>query len=245
MTFLLMVMPAGGDDGRDRPARRGLDRGPVRRGPWSTARCRWRSSASTSRCSPALTALLGDSLDQRQVVLLVLLLSAVLYAPLRQRLWLGRPAGRARRPRQPVRRRRRARLHPRDDRRGAGPAGGGRRRGGVRVRGGVRPGRGRPRRRRAAGRHPRRPRRTRRARCRSPTATRRSAGWCCRPAGCAAGSRAATRSCSATWSGRRPPRPAPAGWPTSCRRAGSGWSSPARRSAAGSAATCTTASARR
>jgi signal transduction histidine kinase len=34
-----------------------------------------------------LAALLGDSLDQRQVVLLVLLLSAVLYAPLRHRLW--------------------------------------------------------------------------------------------------------------------------------------------------------------
>lgn len=35
----------------------------------------------------ALTTLLGDSLDQRQVVLLVLLLSAVIYAPLRHRLW--------------------------------------------------------------------------------------------------------------------------------------------------------------
>ena len=34
-----------------------------------------------------LSTLLGDSLDQRQVVLLVLLLSAVLYAPLRLRLW--------------------------------------------------------------------------------------------------------------------------------------------------------------
>ena len=36
-----------------------------------------------------LTTLLGDSLDQRQVVLLVLLLSAVIYAPLRHRLWRG------------------------------------------------------------------------------------------------------------------------------------------------------------
>jgi signal transduction histidine kinase len=36
-----------------------------------------------------LTTLLGDSLDQRQVVLLVLLLSAVIYAPLRQRIWRG------------------------------------------------------------------------------------------------------------------------------------------------------------
>ena len=34
-----------------------------------------------------VTALLGDALDQRQVVLLVLLLSAVLYGPLRHRLW--------------------------------------------------------------------------------------------------------------------------------------------------------------
>ena len=51
-------------------------------------------------------------------------------------------------------------------------------------------------RRRAAGRDLRRPRRPRPAPCRSPTATRRSAAWCCRPAGCAAGSAAATRSCS-------------------------------------------------
>ena len=36
-----------------------------------------------------VTALLGDSLDQRQVVLLVLLLSAVLYGPLRHRLWMA------------------------------------------------------------------------------------------------------------------------------------------------------------
>ena len=36
-----------------------------------------------------LTTLLGDTLDQRETVLLVLLLSAVLYAPLRQRLWLA------------------------------------------------------------------------------------------------------------------------------------------------------------
>ena len=37
----------------------------------------------------ALTAVLGDGLDQRQVVLTVLLLTAVLYGPLRQRLSLG------------------------------------------------------------------------------------------------------------------------------------------------------------
>jgi signal transduction histidine kinase len=36
-----------------------------------------------------VTALLGDSLDQRQVVLLVLLLSAMLYGPLRHRLWMA------------------------------------------------------------------------------------------------------------------------------------------------------------
>lgn len=35
----------------------------------------------------ALAVVLGDALDQRQVVLLVLLLSAVLYAPLRLRMW--------------------------------------------------------------------------------------------------------------------------------------------------------------
>ncbi len=78
-----------------------------------------------------------------------------------------------------------------------------------------------------------------------PTATPRSAAWCCPRAGCAAGCRAATRSCSATWSGRPRPRPAPAGSPRTSRTAGSGWSPPARRSAAGSAATCTTASGRR
>ena len=37
-------------------------------------------------------------------------------------------------------------------------------------------------------------------------------------------SAAATSSCSATWSGRRRRRPAPAGWPTSSRRAASDWS---------------------
>ena len=184
-------------------------------------------------------------LDQRQVVLLVLLLSAVLYAPLRQRLWLGHPAGRARRPRQPLRRRRRARLHPRDDRRGRRAARRGRRRGGHRVRRRLRQRRGRPQRRRAAGRDPRR------APGRDPDPADHLPRRRGRPAG-AAGPRAAqpalaaaTRSCSATWSGRPRPRPAPAGWPTSSRRAASGWSSPARRSAAGSAATCTTASARR
>ena len=114
---------------------------------------------------------------------------------------------------------------------------------GVRRR--VRQRRGRPQRRRAAGRDVRRAGRPRPAPCRSPTATRRWAGWCCRPEGCAAGSRGATSSCSATWSARRRPPPGPAGWPTSSRTAASGWWSPARRSAAGSAATCTTGSARR
>ena len=70
------------------------------------------------------------------------------------------------------------------------------------------------------------------------------AGACCRPADYAAASPAATSSCSATWSGRRPPQRGPASSPTSSRTAGSGWSSRARRSAAGSAATCTTGSAR-
>ena len=51
--------------------------------------------------------------------------------------------------------------------------------------------------------------------------------------------RAAAR---ATWSGRPPRRPGPASSPTSCRTAASGWWSPARRSAAGSGATCTTGS---
>ena len=54
--------------------------------------------------------------------------------------------------------------------------------------------------------------------------------------------RAAAR---ATWSGRPPPRRGPASSRTSSRTAGSGSWSPARRSAAGSAATCTTGWARR
>ncbi len=54
----------------------------------------------------------------------------------------------------------------------------------------------------------------------------------------------ATSSCWATWSARRPARPAPASWPRSSRTAASGSSSPARRSGAGSGATCTTGSGR-
>ena len=53
--------------------------------------------------------------------------------------------------------------------------------------------------------------------CRSATATRPSAGWCCRPGGCGPGSARATSGCSATWCGRPRPSCAPGGWPRSCR----------------------------
>ena len=100
---------------------------------------------------------LGDALEQRQVVLLACCsLSAV---PLSRRCACGswgwvRPAH-PRRPREPVRRGGRPRLHARDRRRGPRAAGGGRGGGRLGVRHRLRQRRGRPGRRRAAGRHPR------------------------------------------------------------------------------------------
>ena len=157
-----------------------------------------------------LTAVLGDSLDQRQVVLLVLLLSAVIYAPLRQRIWRGV---------------RRLLLGDRDNPYDAvaglastlettdeGP--------GQQLRGDARAGHGvRGLLRRVEVDHgggescsrptassPPRP-----APCRSRIATSRSAGWCCRPAGCAAGSprprRAAPRRPGAAGGDRRTDQP--------------------------------------
>ena len=191
-----------------------------------------------------LDRVLRDALEERQVVILVLLLTVLLYGPLRQRLSVGGPPAGVRRPQPPVRRRRRARLDPRAGRRGLRAARGGRRRGRRRRSGSATSG-SRWTDRAASGSRPRTgPRPPRSARCRSPTATRRSVGCCCRPADCAAASPAATSSCSPTWSGRPPPRRGPASSPTSSRTAGSGSWSRARRSAAGSAATCTTASAR-
>ena len=78
--------------------------------------------------------LLGDALAQRQVVLIVLLLSVVLYGPLRLRLWRGGTPADARRARQPLRRGRGPRLDAWSRRRGAGPAGRRREGGGVGVR---------------------------------------------------------------------------------------------------------------
>ena len=134
-----------------------------------------------------LDQLLGDALGQRQVVLVVLLLSAVLYGPLRQRRsGVGAPAG-ARRARRPVRRRGRARHDPRGGRRG--------RRAAAAVAQAVAAAFGVgyvsvevDRAERRAGRRDVRHRAGRDPDAADHLPGRRSAAWCCRPAGCAAGS---------------------------------------------------------
>ena len=122
--------------------------------PWCTAPSRCVLVVVDLAVLAALTAALGDTLDQRQVVLTR---AAADRGPVRPAapaaLARGAPAD-ARRPRQPVRRRGRARLHPRDRRRGAGQLAVGRPGGGVGVRGRLRPRRGRPQRRRAAASRP-------------------------------------------------------------------------------------------
>ena len=85
-----------------------------------------------------LSAVLDDSLDERQVVVVVLLLTVMLYGPLRQRLSAHRAAAGARPARGAVRRRGRARVDPRALRRGRRAAGRRDRRGGGGLRDRVR-----------------------------------------------------------------------------------------------------------
>lgn len=145
-------------------------------------------------------------LGERDATLLLLLVAVTRYAPMR-----GRPRGPAgadrRRPRAAAR---------------AGERG----RGGAQAR--RRAGRGvRARRRHDLG-DPRQPGPARSARCRSGTATRRSACSSCPPAGCGRCCRGVTRRCCSTWSGRPRWRCAAPGSPrTSSTRAG-----PAGRAAA-------------
>ena len=153
-------LPAtGGHDDRHRPAATGPGRRPAQRAPscsrcsrWSWSPSTWPRSRSLDRllrrraggapgrarwccCSPCCSTGRSGSGSPRVVRRLVL-----------------------RRPRPPLRRRRRAGLDPRAGRRGPRAARRGRRRGRLGVRGRLRPGRGRPPVRRAARGHPRRPR---------------------------------------------------------------------------------------
>ena len=192
-----------------------------------------------------LSAVLDDSLDERQVVVVVLLLTIVLYGPLRQRLVRHRAATGPRPARGAVRRRGGVGLHPRARRRGRRAAGRGDRRRGGRVRDRVRAAGGRPGQRRTHDGHARR--RTGRG-AHPPHHLPRAGG---RPRGAAgAGVAQPAEPARRAAAGRPGPpggqrgadRPARRGAPGEPRATGR---SPARRSAAGSGATSTTGSVRR
>ncbi len=190
LTFLVMVLPALAMTVAVVNPTLVSIAGPARPHPAVRRALAGHRARSTSPCSAGCSALLDDSLADREVVLVVLLRDRRCSTrPLRSLVRRRGAAAGARRPGQPVRRRGRAGVDPGDRRRGPGPARRGRPRGRAGVRDRLRERRGRPHRRRAAGRHPRRAPGRRPAPCRSPTATRRSAGWCCRRAGCAAGCR--------------------------------------------------------
>ena len=111
VVFLRRGAAGGRDDDRRSSARPWSRSRTWSAGPWSTGAL---ASCLRRRSTCAVLALLypalGDSLDQRQVVTVVLLLTAALYGPLRQRLSPRRAPADAGQPRQPVRRRGRARL---------------------------------------------------------------------------------------------------------------------------------------